>query len=160
MGDYFSVTTLSLLLPGFFAGNTFTSDSFGSDMAQVHITRAESRVNGELSSVYQVPFSPVPPLIRTITQDISVYYIMKAMGGRQGQKNEYMDEYKLALEELKMIKEGEISLIDTAGSTLTKLSSSPIISSSQDHELILNLDDPTRWNTTQKERDDIEDTRD
>lgn len=160
MGIYLSTTSISLLLPGWLSGNTTSSDTEGVAIFGAHIDRAESHVNAACGNKYTIPFSPIPPFIRTIVEDISTYYALRGGGARQGQVNEYMDEYKMALESLKKIAEGEMALTNTDGSLVPIVAESRMLSSSDDHELIMNMDEPRNWRVNDAERSDIESTRD
>lgn len=159
MGVYASTTAMSLLLPGWFTGNTSSSDAEGLKIIEHHINRAESHVHSALGNRYSLPFSPVPPAIRTMVEDISVYYALRAGGSRQGQLNEYVEEYKRAFENLNKIAEGDMVLVNTDGSIVSVLASNRMLSNTVGHELILNIDDPKKWRPTKAEDDDVADTR-
>lgn len=44
------------------------------DDIQANIDRAEAHVNASLYGAFEVPFSPVPNLIKSITTDLAVFY--------------------------------------------------------------------------------------
>lgn len=160
MGTYLSTTGISLLLPGWLISNTTTSDAEGVAIFGAQIDRAESHVNAACANKYTIPFNPVPPFILTLVEDISTYYALRSGGARQGQINEYMNEYKMALESLKKIAEGEMALTNTDGSLVPVIAASRILSSSDNHALIMNMDAPGNWRLNDSEDADIAATRD
>jgi phage gp36-like protein len=160
MGVYLSTTSISLLLPGYFISNTGTSDTEGLLIAGHHIDRAESIINASLSRMYNVPFSPIPPIIRTITEDITVYNLLKATSYRQGQMNEYYDaNYKASSDILSKLASGSMPLPLTNGSLVSMKASNRIKVSTEGYEPIMNIDEPTNWTPNDTEADDVSDTR-
>lgn len=162
MGAYLSTTALSLLLPGYFTGNTTTSDAEGTLIAQHHIERAEAKINAALALRYTVPFgaTAVPPIVRAITEDFTAYNLLKATGFRQGQLNEYIDEYyKDSSEILKKLSAGEMPLTATDGSLVAVKSTSRYLSSSENYEMTFNIDKPENWSENTTEQEDVSDTR-
>lgn len=160
MGIYATTTSISLIIPGFFISNTSSSDSEGLLIASKHIDRAESQVHAALANKYSLPFSPIPPYVTKIVEDIAVYNILRATGARQGQINEYQTEFEKAVSDLSLINKGEIALTFESGTTVSILASNRMLSSSENHELIMNQDDPKNWKVSKNEADDISGTRD
>lgn len=160
MGIYATTTSISLIIPGFFISNTSTSDAEGLLIASKHLDRAEAQIHASLANKYALPFSPTPPYVTKIVEDIAVYNILRATGMRQGQMNEYQAEFEKAVKDLEMIAKGDIALTFESGTTVAILASNRMLSSSENHELIMNIDDPRNWNISKNEADDVSGTRD
>lgn len=166
MGSYATTTSLSELVPFFLIGNTTSSDTAGTNIFSRHIDRAEGVINSYVTARYSLPFiigtttTNVPPLLRTLSEDIACYYLMRGAYTQDGQnRNEYITEYKLAMETLDLIKEGEIKLSYTDGSMVPTLSNTRVLASSEDYTPIFGLDDPANWARDEDEIDDQESAR-
>lgn len=160
MGLYATTTSISELIPNFLSGNTTTSDPAGSSMFSRHIDRAESVVNSYLTSLYSLPISPVPPILRTIAEDIACYFAVRSAYTQDGQNvNQYYPEYKKAMETLELLKDGEIKLSYTDGSTVAVSSTNRFLSSSENYTPIFNVDDPENWKVDPDQTDDIANAR-
>src|SRR4051812_26528501 len=112
MGRYATTTSLALLLPGYAEGDTTTVDEVAKNRFSKHIDRAESIVDAAIGRRYSLPFvsegdtttTNVPPVIRTITEDIATYYAMRGSFSQDGKiKNPYLDDYKSAMDMLEQI---------------------------------------------------------
>jgi len=161
MGSYATTTSFSKLIPYSLRGNTTTSDSEGTAIFSKHIDRAEAIVNSYIATRYSLPLSPVPELIRTLTEDIASYFFIRGVFVQDGErKNEYLEAFRDAFEMLKQIKAGQIQLVDTSGSLLTPLSSSRYRSSTKDYTPIFDLDTETAWEVDSDLLNDISDARD
>lgn len=161
MGDYATTTSISNLLPNWLKGNTTTSDAPGTSVFSTHITRAESLVNAAVSVRYSLPFivgtttTNVPPLLRTLSEDIACGYALRGSFAQDGaSRNEYPESYFAALDMLKMIQSGQIVLTDTGGSVISTRANARIISSSENYTPVFGLDEPTDW---QRDSDEIAD---
>jgi phage gp36-like protein len=152
MGNYITSTSYYLLLPGFLKDNTSAStDSFGVSMFNQQVENAESIVNASIAPYYNIAgFASTPPLLKKLTEDIAIYHIIKATGYRADDRNEYLDDYKYAMDTLSDIKEGKIKLTYSDGSLIPILSTR-FFSDKDGYTPIFGLDDPTEW-----ERDDDE----
>lgn len=156
MGSYATTTSLSELFPGFLSGNTTTSDTAGANQFSRHIDRAESVVNSYLTARYSLPFTTVPPILRTISEDLALYFLVRSAYTQDGQnKNQYHDEYKWAMTQLDKIGKGEIKLALTDGSIVAPNTAARIISSDTNYTRIFGKDDPDQW---KRDDDEITDT--
>lgn len=119
-----------------------------------HIDRAESVVNSYVTARYSLPISPVPPILRTLSEDIASYFTIRGAYVQDGQiKNEYYTEYKEALKILDQIKNGTIKLSYTNGSLVATASANRFLSSTETYTPIFGLDDPDNW---QRDKDEID----
>ena len=151
MGSYATTTSLSELIPNFLKQNTTTSDAAGTAMFSRHIDRAESVINSAISRLYSLPFitgtttTNVPPILRTLAEDIACYYALRSAYTQDGaSKNPYLDAYKTALDQLEDLAEGEIKLADTSGS-LVAVRSSRYLSDKEGYTPVFGLDDQDQW---------------
>lgn len=160
MGIYATTTSISMLLPYVLKTNTTTGDSVGVANFSKQIDRAEGLVNGYLASRYSLPFSVVPPIIRTITEDISCYYFIRSTYVQDGErKNEYQDSFKMAITQLEEIRDGKTPLSATDGSLLPQVTTNKFKSSDTGYAPIFNEDEPTAWNIDPDKEDAITEDR-
>lgn len=159
MGIYATTTSFPSLIPNLLAGNS-TADSAGVDALSAHITRAESIVNSYLSARYSIPFTVVPPIVRTLSEDIASYFHIRGVSVQDGQRdNPWYSSYKLALDMLQDIKDGKTQLSLTDGSSVGPISTSRFLSSTDGYSQTFNLDSPDNWEVDSDRLDDIEDGR-
>lgn len=155
MPSYATTTSITHLLVRYLEDNSTGGDPFGESTTAAHINRAEARINAKLSARYSIPFSPVPPEIRRLTEDIACVYLIRASNYQAGQKkNEYLEEFKSAFDDLELIAKGEASLVFTDGSLVPPLSSGHFVSSDTNYTPIFGKDDPTQWERDVDEIDD------
>ncbi len=152
MGVYATTTSISNILPGYLIGETTTSDAAGTTKFSAHIDRAETLINAWVGRRYSLPFitgtttTNVPPVIRTIAEDIATYNAFRATFAQDGKiKNPYLDEYKMAIEMLKEIGAGTMPLTFTDGSEVPADSSNLFLSTTKDFRPVFGLDDATDW---------------
>lgn len=156
MGTYATTTSIALLLPNFLRDNTTTTDAEGKNIFSKHIDRAESVVNAKVAQRYVLPFSVVPPLIRTVTEDIATYFSIRGTLNQDGKvKNVYLEDYEKAMSMLDEVVSGAITLVDTQGAALDTLGANRFRSSTIDRSTIFGLDDAQNW---QRDKDEIEET--
>lgn len=156
MGQYATTTSIALLLPNFLRDNTTSADTDGQSIFSLHIDRAESVVNAKVAQRYSLPFSVVPPLIRTITQDIATYMAIRGTLNQDGKvKNVYLEDYEKAMSLLDEVVAGAVTLVDTQGSALATLGDDRFKSSTVDRSPIFGLDDAQQW---QRDQDEIAET--
>ena len=159
MGLYATTTSFPSLIPNLLAGNS-TADSAGVDALSAHITRAESIVNSYLSARYSIPFTVVPPIVRTLSEDIASYFHIRGVSVQDGQRdNPWYTSYKLAIDMLEDIKDGKTQLSLTDGSAVGPVSTSRFLSSTDGYSQTFNLDTPDNWGVDSDRLDDIEDGR-
>lgn len=146
MGIYATTTSISELIPNFLSGNTTTFDMAGTAMFSRHIDRSESVVNTYVTSRYSLPFSPVPPILRTISEDIACYFAVRSAYTQDGQnRNQYFPEYREAMKTLESIRKGDIKLGYTDGSLVAVNTSARYISSTENYTPVFGTDDPENW---------------
>lgn len=154
MGSYATTTSLSELIPNFLRQNTTTSDTAGTALFSRHIDRAESVVNSKVSRLYSLPFTEVPPILRTITEDIACYYSLRGVYTQDGvDNNPHAKSYKDAMDMLDEIAEGTIKLADTSGS-LVAVKAARYLSDKSGYTPIAGLDDQDQW---KRDSDEISD---
>jgi len=90
---------------------------------QVFCDRATVYINGILAKAYAVPFSPVPPLMKQVANDLSVYFFVEAMYTSQKPN---LDEFYTKLKErvdalLESILNGDMALINEDGTVVQPL---------------------------------------
>ena len=152
MGLYATTSSISELLPNFLRGNTTTSDTAGVNLFSRHIDRAEGVVNSYIRARYSLPFitatttTNVPPIIRTLTEDITCWYTARASYAQDSQlRQEYLDTFKGAMETLGEIRDGELKLAQTAGTAATVLSANRMLSSTEGYQSTFDMDKPSAW---------------
>lgn len=166
MGEYATTSSISELLPSFLAGNTTTSDTAGVALFSRHIDRAEGVVKSYCGARYDLSglrvgttTTNVPPLLRTLSEDIASYFAMRGSYVQDGnQKQAYLDEYKLAMDTLNLIRRGELKLADTSGAELAGRSGR-YVSSTQNYSPVFDLDEPESWSVDKDKLDDMESAR-
>lgn len=157
MGTYATTTSIPLLLPFALKTNTTTGDTAGVDVFSKQITRAEGLVNGYIAARYSLPFSTVPPLITTITEDISCYYFIRSTYVQDGErKNEYADSFKEAIKQLEQIRDGKTPLALTSGALIPQITSGKFISSTQNYAPTFDEGNPEQWDIDPDKEDDIQ----
>ena len=160
MGLYATTSSIPQLIPFFLSGNDISSDTAGVILFSKHIDRAESRVNACLVARYSLPFTTVPPLVRTLTEDVASYYTVRASYIKDGQlKQEYLDDFLKAEDTLIQIKNGEVKLALTDGSLLPALTISKFLSSSEGQGQIFGVDSATAWKVDADKIDELKDSR-
>jgi phage gp36-like protein len=145
MGTYATTTSIRHLLVNFYEGNSSTGDHFSASLASHHIARAEGQVNSKVVARYSLPFSPIPPEIRRIAEDIACVNIIRASNYQSGQKlNPYLEEFKEAYKTLDAIAAGEAALTYTDGSIVAVKADTRFVTSTE-HTPIFGKDAPTEW---------------
>lgn len=149
---YCSATTVLGLFPGL--PQTSTVSGYSSTVAIIssHITRADSLIDGKCARRYSVPFADTststPPLIQTLSQDLSAYYTYRSkFTGDNANKFEYLDTLmQIALETLNQIQEGKMDVVSTSGGVVSEVSSSSkIYSSTEGYTPAFDVDDEFNW---------------
>lgn len=112
------------------------------------ISLADDYINGRLSSLYTVPFSSTPPVVKQISSHLAAHLTIRAIyaENKQDPKDTWMNVFKVwAMDLLKEIEEGKILLVDSSGSRITRSSVSGIYTSNGDRGSIFDVDDETNW---------------
>ncbi len=160
MGTYATTTSFSQILSSYFKGGSDTSDTTGSAIVSRHITNAEAMVNAFVAARYSLPFSPVPPLLTSLTEQLAAYETIKSSTWMDPkQKNAYLDEFRKANDILKGLMEGTIKLTYTDGSLVPVNSTMRFKSSTDGYTPIFGRDDPRSWERDENEVSDTEASR-
>lgn len=148
MGTYTTYTSIDPLMPGYKLDTT-TAQSITSRV----IDWAESCVNSGIGTRYNFGSAPfnasatVPPMIRTLTEQITIGYVFKTWS--RGAKESITRGDAMLTEaktQLKLISAGKIDLFATDGSEITERSSSTKIRSNADsYATTFDEDSPLLW---------------
>lgn len=159
---YSTATSILVVLPGF--PQTTTSEGYSETtvLLDKHISRADSLINGKIAERYDVSnfTSDVPPLVRLLSEDITSYYAMRSQfSGDNQNRNEWIDKYEMALDELNEIRDGKASLVNTAGSLIsereTSSSDGRVDSNTEDWTPAFDVDDTLDQKFDSDRLDDI-----
>lgn len=141
---YTNAQELELLFP------KITSTSITqADINDLFVTKAEADIDAAISERYTLPFSSIPPLIRSLAQDLTMYYVARRMYTKNKKdKNDWVDDFRTnAFDVLEKLREGEMNLIN---------SSKEVISTRTDlTQVWSNVTDTTDYNPTMDERDEV-----
>jgi len=143
---YTSIITINPLLPA--TGATgFTTTMV--TMIQAHEVRAGGIIDMYCARRFDLPFSPVPPAIRAIAEDITSYFVFRSYFTMDNaNKSEYFEQYARAVTDLEKIQKGEVDLVNTDGSLVTVNSAdeqSLLDSTSLEYNSFFNVDDELDW---------------
>lgn len=160
MGIYATTSSLPFLLPFALKGNS-ASDTTGVAIFSKCIDRAESVVNSFLATRYSMPFSPVPPVVATISEDLACCYFVRGSYVQDGQRENRYDEKfcNAAMELLQQMKDGKIPLTLTDGSLVPTRAASRMLSNTENYSPTFNQDEPTNWAVSSNRLDEIEGER-
>ncbi|PGL88593.1 hypothetical protein CN926_00905 [Bacillus thuringiensis] len=90
---------------------------------QVFCDKATVYMNGILAKAYKVPFSPVPPFIKQVANDLTTYFFIEGMYTSQKPNlDEFYKDLKVRLDKLLQdILNGDMTLIDEDGNVVEPL---------------------------------------
>ncbi|PFR12618.1 hypothetical protein COK30_13810 [Bacillus cereus] len=90
---------------------------------QVFCDKTTVYMNGILAKAYKVPFSPVPPLIKQVANDLTTYFFIEGMYTSQKPNlDEFYKDLKVRLDKLLQdILNGDMTLIDEDGNVVQPL---------------------------------------
>jgi phage gp36-like protein len=148
---YSSLSSILLVLPGL--PQTSTSAGYSTTAAVVgrHITRADALIDSKIARRYSVPISPTPPLIGSLSEDITAYYSYRSFYTQDNSnRNEYFEELRAnALSTLDEIRDGKLDLVNTSGSLIsersTEATSGVLDSTNKDYQPFFDVDDELNW---------------
>lgn len=134
------------------------------DTINRHEDRAFGIINGYCARRYSLPFSPVPPTVRAIAEDLVSYYTCRSffMNDNHNRMDYFEELYAQAREDLEKIRDGEMDLVDTAGSDVTTKADddqSLLDSTTKDYQSVFDVDDSLSWCYDQDLLDDVADKR-
>ena len=157
---YATASSLLVLLPGL--PQTTTANGYTSSVAIIdaHIVRADSLIDAKCAVRYDVPFSATPPIIKTLSEDISAYLSYRSFYTQDNQnKTDYFEELRdRAYEWLDEISKGTMKLVDSTGSLISERASTTsdfIESNTEDYNTFFDFDDCTNWAFDSDMLDDI-----
>jgi len=81
------------------------------------IYRAESVIDAKLSRRYTVPVIPTPPILTTLSCDLTIYRLMtrRLFSGEQQNRSDWPEKYKESMELLEELADGNLQLVDSGG---------------------------------------------
>jgi len=161
---YSSLTAIQTVLPGLPQTTTASGYSETSLVVGRHITRADSLINGKISKRYSVPIDPTPPLLANLSEDITAYYTYRSFYSQDNlNRLEYFEDLlKLAMDTLEQIREGDIDLVDTAGSLIEEITEKEggiVDSNMKDYQPLFDIDDSFDWDFDSELKSEVEDAR-
>lgn len=162
MGSYATTSSLSQLIPNALAGGTTTSDTEATATFSKHIERAEGDINAVLAEKYSLPFSTVPPSIRSWAEDLACFYFLRAAVAQDGRVGDtsadrFKGSYDRLVDAQKNGFRGVLSL--TEGSYVPRMTANMFRSSTKDYAPTFDQDDPKEWGVDPDRLDDIADGR-
>ncbi|MFA5380041.1 MAG: phage protein Gp36 family protein [Dehalococcoidia bacterium] len=137
---YSSATSILLILPDLPDTATTT------DVINRHITRADALINAKITSRYETPIAPTPPLLGSLSEDIVTFYSYRSYY-RQDNSNrtDFLDSAKEAFATLDEIRDGKIDLVDSSGSQIAERSEEAtggiLDSTTKDYQPFFDVDD-------------------
>ncbi|MGE5607419.1 MAG: gp436 family protein [Bacteroidota bacterium] len=79
------------------------------------IRDADAEINGYARTQYDVPFNPVPEIIRKLSVDISLYNLFSRRGFDKDKDANIVDRYKAAIRFLENLAKGVVTVGVTSG---------------------------------------------
>jgi len=162
---YSTATSLLIILPGLPQTSTSAGYTSTVEIVDKHILRADNTINGKVSIRYDVSAfsSDVPPLLKTLSEDIASFYSFRSFYGGDNQNiNEWIEKYQEALNFLDEIRDAKIDLVDENGNVIPErdtTASTVISSNTKDYQSTFDEDDVLNWKTDQDKLTTIEDNR-
>ena len=158
--SYSTVTNILPMIPKLPQTSTSAGHSVTVDIIGRHITRADALIDSHVSKRYGLPFSLVPPIVRAISEDITAYYTFRSFFTQDNSNRaDYFAELKEdAMATLKMIGDGDLQLVNTAGSIIEFLSNFEV-DSTHNHQTFFDVDDSTDWEFNTDVMDSVKDGR-
>ena len=162
---YSVVATILPIIPGFPQSSGDQGYATAIAVVGAHITRADTIIDGKISKRYSLPFTDTPPLIITISEDITTYFSYRSFF-RQDNLNvledlELQKDYAMGL--LDEIQKGEIDLVNTAGSVIpetTTVNQDSPDSTTKNNSSFFDIDDPLEWRFDDNLESDVDSNRD
>ena len=122
---------------------------------------ADAIINSKLSRRYTVPFSPVPPLITTISRNIAAFFVMRTIFTEGQNKSDWtLQLYNDGMDILQGLADKKQDLQYADGSTVPeKDAATKVYSKVKNYAPIFELDDPLNHAVSQTRLDDIAEMR-
>ena len=162
---YSTSTTITLLLPGLPQTTSAAGHSTTIAIIEQHIARADNVINGKIATRYQVSnfTSSVPPLLKTISEDITSFYTYRSLFSSDNQNlSEWTDKFEEAMKMLKELHDGDMDLVDENNNIIDEITTSAIDrieSTTQDYQPFFDEDEPVDWKTDDDKLTNIKDNR-
>lgn len=82
--------------------------------------QAEALVDAKLARLYTVPVAGRPPLLESISSDLTLYRLMsrRMLSGESANDSPWPDRYKEAMELLDQLADGSLTLVSSAGALI------------------------------------------
>jgi len=156
---YCSTTSIYLLLPQLPSTITVTN------IIDRHIARADGLINSKISKRYSVPIVATPPLLASLSEDITVYYTYRSFYTQDNlNRSDYFEELKNEANRiLDEIRDGKIDLVDSSGAVIEENSAEAttgiLDSTTKDYQPFFDVDDSLSWTWDTDRLDDVKDNR-
>lgn len=113
---YTTVSNMLALLPNIGSLSDLTSAA----IVEAYIKPAEAEVNARIVRAYNVPVPGVVPLLEAISTDMAIYrcLALRVFTAAMLKNSTWPDKYAHAVELLKEIVEGKMTLVDSAGAVI------------------------------------------
>ena len=125
-----------------------TSAILSDSNVEFFIERTDDYIDAKLYQLHYVPFTATPPIIKTISCHLAAFYALRTLyvQSRTTDNDAWMTSFKnYAMDLLNDIIKGNIILLDSSGSKITRKSGRGIKSSTIDYDTIFDEGDPTGW---------------
>ena len=161
---YASTTSILLVVPGLPQTTTATGYTACAAVVDRHIARADALINSKISKRYSTPITPTPPLLASLSEDITTYYSYRSFYSQDNyNKYDNFDELKnMALDTLEQLRQGEIDLVDSSGGVIPEREGGEVSildSNTKDSPSFFDIDDSTEWKFNDDLMDTVEDGR-
>jgi phage gp36-like protein len=115
MGDYTKPNDMRRLYSKIDTADLETED------LEFFVLKAESEINGKLAIMYSVPISPAPQLLRQLSTELAIVYVLEQFfTSEQRSENDWIGLRKKAvLQMLQDIVDGNMALIDESGGVIS-----------------------------------------
>ena len=111
--SYCSISDIRTLVP------KFTILAVPDTTVQMHIDNADALIDSKIVAHYVLPLSTVPKIVKSVSQQIAIYYILCAGFTQDSQnKSRWADVYEKAIALLDKMSGGDMVLTDNAGNAL------------------------------------------
>lgn len=161
MGTFATTTSFSDLLVD------SNLDTATTALLSKKIDLAENTVKSRISKRYDVSAfgtaTAVPPQLTDLTELLTEGFYYKSQSrGNEKMLKRGMTLCKMALDELELLMNGDVNLLNTAGSSIVESENGAwgMTSSTIDYTNTFNVDNPKNWKVDPDRLDDIADDRD
>ena len=147
---YCSTSAILSLLPGLPQTTATSGYTATAALIAKSISRADSLIDSSCARRYSVPFGTTPPLIGSISEDLTCYFTYRSLYTQDNSnRTEYFEELRdNCLKWLDEIVERKRDLVDSSGNVIsekTVANTTFIDSSHYDYQPFFDIDEPTDW---------------